>query len=113
MKLPAVLLAAAVLAGPAAAAAPAEKHTAVGTTAAKASLLELSDLGKAWSAGATGTPGIHLACQGWSPSGKGVVETGAAGSPSFASTRVGPFISQTTSVYASPGQASAYWARAV
>ena len=113
MKLPAVLLAAAALAGPAAAAAPWARHTAVGTTAAKGSLLTLSDLGKAWTAGASGTPGIHLSCRGWAPSGKGIVETGAAGSPSFASTQVGPFISQTTSVFASPRQASTYWARAV
>jgi hypothetical protein len=113
MKLPAILLAAAVLAGPAAAAAPPARHTAGGTAAAKASLLELSDLGKAWTAGARGAPGIQLACKGWAPSGKGIVETGAAGSPSFAGTQVGPFVSQTTSVYASPKQASSYWARAV
>ena len=113
MKLPVALLAAAALAGPAAAAAPSAKHTAGGTTAAKASLLTRSDLGSAWTAGATGTPGLHLSCTAWSPSGKGIVETGAAGSPSFADTQVGPFVSQTTSVYASPKQASAYWARAV
>ena len=113
MKLPAVLLAAAVLAGPAAGAAPSAQHTATGTTAAKASLLTLSDLGKGWQAGTTGTPGLHLSCKGWTPSGSGIVETGAAGSPSFAATQVGPFLSQTTSVYASPKQASTYWDRAV
>ena len=113
MKLPVVVLAAAVLAGPAAAGAPSAQHTATGTTAAKASLLTLSDLGKGWQAGPTGTPGLHLSCRGWTPSGNGIVETGAAGSPSFAATQVGPFLSQTTSVYASPKQASTYWARAV
>jgi hypothetical protein len=113
MKLPAVLFAAAVLAGPAAAAAPSAQHTAVGTTAAKGSLITLSDLGKGWTAGATGTPGLHLACTGWSPSGKGIVETGAAGSPSYSATQTGPFLSQTTSVYGSTKQASTYWARAV
>jgi hypothetical protein len=113
MKLPAVLFAAAVLAGPAAAAAPSAQHTAVGTTAAKGSLITVSDLGKGWTAGATGTPGLHLACTGWSPSGKGIVETGAAGSPSYSATQTGPFLSQTTSVYGSTKQASTYWARAV
>jgi hypothetical protein len=113
MKLPVVLLAAAVLAAPAAAAAPSAQHTAVGTTAAKGSLLTLSDLGKGWQAGTTGTPGLHLSCKGWSPNAKGIVETGAAGSPSFAATQVGPFLSQTTSVYATSKQASTYWARAV
>jgi hypothetical protein len=113
MKLAAAVFTAALLAGPAAAAAPAAQHTTAGTAAAKASLLTNADLGKAWTAGATGTPGLHLACTGWSPNGKGIVETGAAGSPSFASSNVGPFVSQTTSVYASSKQASTYWARAV
>jgi hypothetical protein len=113
VKLPAAILVAAVLAGPAAAAAPSARHTAGGTNAAKASLLTRTDLGKSWTAGATGTPGLRLACKGWSPSGKGIVETGAAGSPSFASSQAGPFVSQTTSVYASPKQASTYWQRAV
>lgn|SRR5262245_42867057 len=62
---------------------------------------------------AAAAPGLHLSCTGWSPSGKGIIETGAAGSPSFANTRVDPFVSQTTSVYGSAKQASAYWARAV
>jgi hypothetical protein len=113
VKLPAVLLAAVLFAGSAAAAAPSAKHTTAGTTAAKASLLTLSDLGKSWTAGTTGTPGIHLSCKGWKPSGGGIVETGAAGSPSFASSQVGPFISQTTSVYGSRRQAFTYWGRAV
>lgn len=113
MKLAFAVLAAGVLATPAAAAAPAAQHTKAGTVAAKASLLTNADLGKAWTAGATGTPGLHLACSGWSPSGQGIVETGAAGTPSFANTQVGPFIQQTTSVYGSPKQASTYWARAV
>src|SRR5262249_26673053 len=62
---------------------------------------------------AAAAPGLHLSCTGWSPSGKGIIETGAAGSPSFANTRVGPFVSQTTSGYWGAEQASAYWARAV
>jgi hypothetical protein len=113
VKLPAVVLAAAALAGTASAATPSAQHTSAGTAAAKASLLTRADLGKAWTPGATGTPGLHLSCTGWAPSGKGVVETGAAGSPSFASSQVGPFVSQTTSVYGSTRQASTYWARAV
>jgi hypothetical protein len=76
-------------------------------------LLTTADLGKGWTAGATGTPGLHLSCSGWSPSGQGIVETGAAGSPSFASTQAGPFVAQNTSVYGSTKQASTYWARAV
>jgi hypothetical protein len=113
MRLVVVLAAAAVLAGPAAAAAPSAEHTAAGTAAAKASLLTKSDLGKYWTAGATGTPGLRLSCKGWAPSGAGIVETGAAGSPSYSSSNVGPWVAQTTSVYGSTKQASTYWARAV
>jgi len=112
MRLVVVLAAAAVLAGPAAAAAPSAEHTAAGTAAAKASLLTKSDLGRYWTAGATGTPGLRLSCKGWAPSGAGIVETGAAGSPSYSSSNVGPWVAQTTSVYGSTKQASTYWARA-
>lgn len=110
------LLAAAVagvLVGAATASAPAAKHTAAGTSGAKASLLTLKDLGTGWQAGQPGTPGLHLSCKGWSPSGGGIVETGAAGTPSFAGGQLGPFLSQTTSVYESAQEASAYWKHAV
>jgi hypothetical protein len=113
MKLTVSLLAAAVLAAPAAAAAPKAKHTSAGNAAAAVSLITISDLGKGWTAGKAGTPGLKLVCPGWAPSGKGVVETGVAGSPSFSASPSGPFLSQTTSVYGSAGQASAYWKRAV
>ena len=113
MKLPVALLAAAALAGPAAAAAPSAKHTARGTTAAKASLLTSSDLGSAWTAGATGTPGLHLSCTAGRRAGRGSSRRGRPGRRASPSSQVGPFVSQTTSVYGSPKQASAYWARAV
>jgi hypothetical protein len=108
----AVALAAA-LAGTAAAAGPAAKHTDVGTSTAEKSLLTLKDLGSGWQAGAAGRPGIHLSCQGWEPSAKGVVEIGAAATPSFAGGQVGPYVSQTTSVFASARQAATFWRRAV
>jgi hypothetical protein len=113
MRLLTVLLAAATFVGTAAAAGPVAQHTSAGDTAAKASLLTISDLGKGWTAGQTGTPGLKLSCAGWAPSGKGVVEIGVAGSPSFSATQVGPFVSQTTSVYGSAKQASTFWSRAV
>jgi hypothetical protein len=113
MRLPLALLAAFVVTASATAAPPAARHTSAGTVAAKASLLTIADLGKGWTAGSRGTPGLHLSCSGWSPSGQGIVETGAASSPNFASTQAGPFVTQNTSVYASAKQASTYWARAV
>lgn len=106
-------LAVAASAGSAFAAPPAAKHTTAGTKAAKASLLTLKDLGQGWQAGQAGTPGLKLGCTGWRPSGSGIVETGAAGTPAFAGGSVGPFLSQTASTYATAKQAATYWARAV
>jgi hypothetical protein len=112
------LLAAAVVAaaGPAGAAGapgPAVRQTRAGTAAAQASLLTRKDLGAGWTATATRASGLLVSCSGHRPSGAGVVETGNASSPTFAAGRVGPFIVQVTSVYASAAQASTYWRRAV
>jgi hypothetical protein len=97
----------------AAAAGPALEHTAAGTAAAKASLLTRTDLGTGWTATTTKGAGIEVSCSGHVPNGKGIVETGAAASPSFAGGSTGPFIVQETSVYKTTGQASTYWKRAV
>jgi hypothetical protein len=115
MKLPLAggLAAALVLAGAAGAAGPAIQHTAAGTAAARASLLTRIDLGSSFTATATKGAGIQVSCTGHVPSGKGIVETGAAASPSFSGGGAGPFIIQETSVYATTAQASTYWSRAV
>jgi hypothetical protein len=97
----------------AAAAGPAVQHTTAGTAAANASLLTKTDLGNHWTDTATKGAGIEVACTGHVPSGKGIVETGAAASPSFSGGSTGPFIVQETSVYKTSGQASTYWKRAV
>ena len=89
-----------------------EAHAA-GNTAAKASLLTLANLGKGWTESTPGTAGLVLSCPGWAPSGKGIVETGIAQTGSLSAGSVGPFLSQSTSVYASSKEAAAYWARAV
>ena len=107
------LVAAGAFVGASSAAGPAAKHTNAGTSGAKASLLTLEDLGSGWQAGQSGTPGLHLSCKGWTPSGAGIVETGAAGTPAFAGGQLGPFLSQTTSVYESSREAASYWKRAV
>ncbi len=97
----------------AAAAGPALDHTAAGSAAAKASLITKTDLGSGWTSSATKGAGIEVSCTGHVPSGKGIVETGAAASPSFAGGQAGPFVVQETSVYKTSAQASAYWKRAV
>jgi hypothetical protein len=116
MKLPlafAAVGACATAAAALAATAPAKKHTKAGNSAAKSSLITVKDLGKGWTAGSTGTPGLQLSCSGHRPNAKGIVERGVAGSPSFSSSQVGPFLSQTTSVYGSAKQAATVWKRAV
>jgi hypothetical protein len=112
-SLAAFLLAAAVAAGAASAAGPARKETTAGTAAAKGSLLTLHDFGQGWTETATQGSGLDVTCSGHLPSGRGIVQTGHASSPTFAGGKVGPFIAQVTSVYATGAQASAYWRRAV
>src|SRR5580704_2033558 len=113
MRLLAVTAAAALLVATAAATGPAVELTAAGNASAKASLIQLTDLGKGWASKAAPSGGLQVSCKGFQPSMKGIVETGAAGSPSFSDSPVGPFVSQTASVYASAGQASAVWNRAI
>ncbi len=92
---------------------PVKRHTSAGTSAARASLLTLKILGKGWTATKAGPGGLQATCTGYQPSMKGIVETGAAASANFTGGTTGPFIVQLTSVYASAGQASAFWNRAV
>ncbi len=113
MRLLAVVACSLTFAAGAWAAAPAARHTSAGNTAAKASLLTLANLGKGWTEGKPGTAGLVLSCPGWTPSGKGVVETGIAQTGSLSAGAIGPFVSQSTSVYGSPKEASTYWSRAV
>jgi len=96
-----------------AAAAPAMKHTAADTTLAKASLVKVADFGKGWTGKAGPQVGVVLGCTGFRPSGKGIVETGAASSPAISHGTVGPFVLQKTSVYATTAEANTYWQRAV
>jgi hypothetical protein len=96
-----------------AAAAPAAKHDAADMKAARTSVLAAADLGKGWTGKASPQAGVSLSCKGWSPSGAGIVETGAAASPSLSAATTGPFLYQATSIYATAAQANTYWARAV
>jgi hypothetical protein len=88
-------------------------HTVGGMAAARAALLRARDLGGAWKAGATPKHPGDLTCDATSPTVPGVVETGRAASPTFHATTAGPFVSQTTYVYASATAALAYWRHAV
>ena len=92
---------------------PAIKHTAADTTLAQASLVKVADFGKGWTGKASRQQGIGLGCAGFNPSGKGIVETGAASSPTISYGTTGPFVTQSTSVYATAAQSNTYWQRAV
>jgi hypothetical protein len=88
-------------------------HTASGMAAARAALLRTSDLGRAWKAGATPKKPGDLTCGGTPASVAGVVETGRAASPTFRASDAGPFVAQTSYVYASAAAALAFWKHAV
>ncbi len=113
MRLLAVLACSLAVTAAASATAPAAKHTAAGNAEAKSSLLTVALLGTGWKSTGANTTGLVLACPGYEPSGKGIVEKGVASSGSLSTSTIGPFVSQATSVYATPGQAAKYWARAV
>jgi hypothetical protein len=95
---------------PAAIASPKPKttHTAAGSAAAQHALIASGDLGPGWTAGATPAKPDKLTC-GETPSLAGVVETGAAVSPTFRAGASGPFVSQAAFVYGTASQAAALW----
>jgi hypothetical protein len=96
-----------------AAVTPAMKHTTADTTAARASLVTVSDFGKGWSGKASPQAGLVFGCTGFHPSGQGIVETGAASSATIQYDTIGPFVFQKTSVFATTTQANTYWQRSV
>ena len=114
MRLFFVLVGAAALAAPAAAAGPLVKRTNAGQTAASGSLLTSTDLPASggWTATTKpGTTGFQVDCAGFHPDERGIVLTGSASSPDF---NAGPsFVLQLTNVYASAAQAATVWKRAV
>jgi hypothetical protein len=114
MKLPFVVAVAAVCAGTAAA-APRPAHTSEGTKLAQSALLKVGDFGSGWTADpATGpSTGLNFSCPGFAPRQGDIVEIGAATSPKFNGSTVGPFVVQKTSVYATPKAASTLWNRGV
>lgn len=77
--------------------------------AARHELLRRSDLGRGW----TSTPAPKavpgLTCPAFTPALSGVVQTGAAISPTFQATSTGPFASQTAYMYANASEAQTVW----
>jgi hypothetical protein len=83
--------------------------TPAGTALARRALLGRADLGRGW----IGTPAPKavpdLTCPQFSPALTGVVQIGAAISPTFQQSPSGPFASQTAYAYASRAEAGSVW----
>jgi hypothetical protein len=90
-------------------AAVASHLTPAGLALAHQALLRRADLGQGW----TGTPAPkavpELTCPGFRPGLKGVVEAGAASSPTFRASSSGPFASDTAYAYATAAEEATVW----
>jgi hypothetical protein len=89
---------------------PGVHHTPGGMTAAHRSLAARVDLGPGWKAGPTPKKPGALACR--TPTSlKGVVETGAAVSPTYSASGSGPFVSGSAFVYDTAAGAARFFAQ--
>ena len=90
-------------------------HTSAGTKLAQASLLRIGDFGSGWTASGApaNTTGLSFACTGFTPKQNDIVEIGAANSPTFRASVVGPVVVQRTSVYENANAARKLWLRAI
>jgi hypothetical protein len=83
------------------------------TTIARRALLHQADLGYGWRSAPAPKKVPTLTCPSFSPSVVGIAKPGAAASPTFRRTSIGPFISQAAYVYATRAQALRFWHRVV
>jgi hypothetical protein len=102
----------AVAASPASAAIRVHRTTA-GNQLARGVLVRRADLGSGWSQTAAPAKVPPLTCPAFNPAISGVTETGTAASPTFGHGSSGPFVSADAYVYATAGQATTVWSRAV
>ncbi len=90
-----------------------QKHTSADMAAAQRVLPALVDFGPGWTAAPTSGAEATLTCPDSQPLLPGVVETGAASSPTFESSTTGPFVSASAWVYRSADDAATVWQKAV
>ncbi len=93
------------------AAKPKTTITAAGAAAAERALIRPGDLGAGWSSGAKAPMAESLGCDTGAKLPAGVVEIGAADTPTFEQSGSGPFVSQAAFVYRTPGEALVLWRR--
>lgn len=67
------------------------------------------DLGSEWSSTPAARKVPEPTCPAFDPMLAGVVETGAASTPTFQKTASGPFVSETSYVYATSAQEASTW----
>ena len=84
-----------------------------GPALARSALLRRTDVGRGWSSQPPPRHVPPLTCPQFSPRLHGVVETGAAGSPTFAQSSSGPFVSSVAYVYKTAAQGASVWGRVV
>jgi hypothetical protein len=99
----------AALLGGTASGAVATHRTPAGMAAARHELLRRSDLGRGWTSMPAPKTVPGLTCPAFTPPLSGVVQTGAAISPTFQATPSGPFASQTAYVYANAFEEHTVW----
>jgi hypothetical protein len=87
-----------------------QRHTTEGQALAREVLLKRGDLGRGWRE-ATSAPAKvpGLTCLQFKPPMNGVVEIGAAASPTWGQSSGGPFVSQDAYAYRSGSQESTAW----
>jgi hypothetical protein len=86
------------------------RHTPAGTTLAASALLRRSDFGRGWRVSAPPPRSVpRPTCPRFHPATKGVVEVGAAASPTFSGGSSGPFVSQSAFAFATSAQRAAFW----
>ncbi|MGH2884991.1 MAG: hypothetical protein ACRDPA_20190 [Solirubrobacteraceae bacterium] len=83
--------------------------TPAGKALARHALLNRSDLGRRWTSMPAPRTVPGLTCPAFSPTLSGVVQTGAAISPTFQAGATGPFASQTAYAYANGSEEATVW----
>lgn len=92
------------------AAAAVQTHsTPAGMTLARGLLLQTGDLGRGWTSSPAPKTVPGLTCPAFSPPLSGVVQTGAAISPTYEQSSTGPFASQTAYAYANASEEQTVW----
>lgn len=91
-----------------------QRSSQVGNAVARATLIRRAALGRGWTEAASAQQKPPpLTCPAFNPSISGVVEVGAAASPTYQQTSSGPFVSESGYVYRSASEQATVWGAVV